>query len=263
MKAVSILYHDVVSGGNWHSSGFLVLGTTRYKLDRAEFAKHLAAIAKVRATHPALASELSKCPECAFPFLLTFDDGGESAYTCIADLLEKYGWKGHFLVTAGYIGTNGFLTAEQIRCLRKTGHVIGSHSFSHPEKMSDLSREALVEEWSRSVKLLSDIIGEPVSTASVPRGYYSKRVAQAASIAGIGVLFNSEPTTKVHLVNGCHVLGRFTLFQGMAPVVSGELVSKRSFARQKQWLYWNFKKSFKLFGRRLYLRVREHLLSNR
>ena len=262
MKAVSILYHDVVSGGNWDSSGFLGPGTARYKLDRAEFAKHLAAIAQARDAHPTLATDLSKSPE-EFPFLLTFDDGGESAYTCIADLLEKYGWKGHFLVTAGYIGTNGFLTAEQIGCLRKTGHVIGSHSFSHPEKMSDLSREALVEEWSRSVKLLSDIIGEPVSTASVPRGYYSKRVAQAAAIAGIGVLFNSEPTTKVHLVNGCHVLGRFTLFQGMAPFVSGELVSERSSARQKQWLYWNFKKLFKFVGGGLYLRVREHLLSNR
>ncbi|HYT19626.1 MAG TPA: polysaccharide deacetylase family protein [Candidatus Polarisedimenticolia bacterium] len=259
MKAVSILYHDVVSGGNWHSSGFLGPGTTRYKLDRAEFAKHLAAIAQTRDAHPALATDLSKSLE-EFPFLLTFDDGGESAYVTVADLLEKYGWKAHFLITAGYVGTRGFLSAEQIRSLRKTGHVIGTHSFSHPEKMSDLNRKASIEEWSRSLKVLSDILGERVSVASVPKGFYSRVVAESAAFAGIHVLFNSEPTTKLGDINGCLVLGRFTVFQGMAPSVSGNFVSEHSPARQKQWLYWNFKKILKSFGGELYLQARGRLL---
>ena len=260
MKAVSILYHDVVRDGAWDSSGFRGPGTARYKLDRVEFAKHLAAIAKVRPKPPALALELPTSSQSAFPFLLTFDDGGESAYTSVADLLEGYGWKAHFLVTAAFVGTSGFLTPDQIRSLRTRGHVIGSHSFSHPERMSALSLQALVEEWSRSAKVLSDIIGEQVKMASVPRGYYSKRVAEAAAVAGIEVLFNSEPTIKVRNVNGCLVLGRFTLLQGMAPSVSGELVSERSTARRKQWLHWNLKKLFKLVGGKLYLQARERLL---
>jgi peptidoglycan/xylan/chitin deacetylase (PgdA/CDA1 family) len=260
MKAVSLLYHDVIGAGDWQSSGFLGPGAARYKLDRAEFAKHLAAIVKARDAQPAIASELGESSESPLPFLLTFDDGGESAYTCVADLLEEYDWRAYFLVTAGYIGTSRFLNANQIRDLRKRGHLIGSHSFSHPEKMTDLNREALISEWSRSVNVLSDIIGEPVRSASVPRGFYSARVAEAASIAGIQVLFNSEPTTKVRNVNGCLVFGRFTVVQGMAADVAAALVSTRSLERPKQWLYWNFKKLFKSLGGRLYLGARNWFL---
>jgi peptidoglycan/xylan/chitin deacetylase (PgdA/CDA1 family) len=259
MKVVSILYHDVVGGGNWDSSGFLGPGTSRYKLDRAEFERHLAAIAGVRATSPVRALEIPNTPG-VLPFLLTFDDGGESAHTCVADLLAQYGWPGHFLVTAGCIGTTGFLNADQIRSLRDRGHIVGSHSFSHPERMSHLPTAQLFEEWSRSVKVLSDILGEPVTVASVPRGFYSDKVAEAASLAGIRVLFTSEPTTRVHKVHGCLVVGRFTILQGMPTATSADFVSPRSGKRRQQWLYWNFKKILKSLGGQFYLRARERLL---
>jgi peptidoglycan/xylan/chitin deacetylase (PgdA/CDA1 family) len=260
VRAVSILYHDVVSPGDWESSGFRGPGTTRYKLDRAQFEGHLAAIAKTRHANPTIAVPTSNFRQGDCPFLLTFDDGGESAYSSVADLLETYGWKGHFLVTAGYVGTRGFLNAEQIRILRKRGHIIGSHSFSHPERMSLMSQRQLVEEWKQSVAVLSDILGESVSSASVPRGCYVKKVAEAASLVGIRVLFNSEPTTKIDTVNGCLVLGRFTIFRGMAPAVSGELVSGNARARQKQWLYWNIKKLLKSSSGIVYDRTRDWCL---
>ena len=260
MKAVSILYHDVVSDGKWHSSGFLGPGTARYKLDRASFEEHLAAIAESRHVDPSFALTSPTSDSDELPFHLTFDDGGESAFTCVADILERYGWKAHFFVTAGYIGTSGFLNPEQIRALRKRGHVIGSHSFSHPERMSHLPMAELLEEWSRSVKLLSDILGEPVRSASVPRGFYTRKVAEAASESSIRVLFNSEPTIRIREVNGCLVLGRFTIVRGMPPAVSGDLVSIRSSARRKQWLSWNAKKILKSVGGRSYLRARDWLL---
>ena len=126
--------------------------------------------------------------------------------------------------------------------------------------MSHLSSAQLLEEWSRSVKVLSDILGEPVTSASVPRGFYSQRVAEAASLAGIRVLFTSEPTTRIQDVHGCLVLGRFTIFHGMPPAVSADLVSSRSGKRRQQWLYWNFKKILKSLGGELYLRARERVL---
>jgi len=261
MNAVSLLYHDVVSSGDWDFIGFRGPGTSRYKLALPEFEKHLAAIAGVRTAKPARASEISHAAADDFPFLLTFDDGGESAYTCIAGLLDRYGWPAHFLVTAGYIGTPGFLNAAQIRSLRDCGHVIGSHSFSHPQRMSHLPSAQLLEEWTRSVQVLSDILGEPVTSASVPRGFYSRKVAEAASLAGIRVLFTSEPTTRIQNVHGCLVIGRFTLFQGMPPAVSADLVSPHSRNRRQQWLFWNLKKIFKFLGGELYLRARDRLLN--
>jgi peptidoglycan/xylan/chitin deacetylase (PgdA/CDA1 family) len=214
----------------------------------------------VRDTPPSTATELGNDKDESFPFLLTFDDGGESAATCIAELLEKYAWRGHFFVTSGQISKKGFLNPEQIRRLRKNGHMIGSHSFSHPTRMSHCSREQLTGEWSISVKILSDILGEHVDSASVPGGYYSKRVAETAAASGIRVLFNSEPTTKIHSVCGCLVVGRYNIFRGMPPGLSGDLVSAHSKGRSRQWLYWNLKKIAKRIAGRPYLAARQVLL---
>lgn len=262
MKCVALLYHDVVSGNDWESSGFSGPGTARYKLSRVDFENHLLAIANARSTKPTVAMQIQQEARTGFPFLLTFDDGGESAYTCIAGLLESQGWKGHFFVTASRIGTKHFLNAEQLRDLGKRGHVIGSHSFSHPKRMTHCTRQKLAEEWTRSVEILADVLGEPIDSASVPGGYYSKRVAETASAAGIRTLFNSEPTTNVHVVDGCFVVGRFNVFRGMQPAVSANLVSEHSSARSKQWVYWNVKKTLKLVGGKHWIAVRERLLRN-
>jgi Polysaccharide deacetylase len=265
---MNALYHDVVEGAEWDSSGFTGPGTAKYKMSRPEFEAHLAAIANTTTNHrdrtSSRAHDLVNAGETnnttePLPFLLTFDDGGESAIL-IASLLEKYGWRGHFFVTAAHIGAKGFLDPEQIRSLRKNGHVIGSHSFSHPTRMSHCTRETLAEEWSRSVKILSDILAEPVDTASVPGGYYAEPVAETAAAAGIRILFNSEPTTATHAVDGCLVVGRYNIFRGTPPKASGDLVSLHSGARSRQWLYWNFKKVLKKSAGRPYLAARQWLL---
>jgi len=260
MRVACLLFHDVIESADWDSSGFTGPGTAKYKMSRPEFEAHLAAVAKVRDTPSSTAHELENANDAAFPFLLTFDDGGQSAVTGVAGLLAKYGWRGHFFVTAGQISRKGFLSPEQIRFLRKSGHVIGSHSFSHPVRMSHCNREELADEWTRSVSILSDILGEQVDTASVPGGYYSNRVAETAAAAGVRVLFNSEPTTAVHTVLGCLVVGRYNISRGIKPSVSGDLVSVHSQARSRQWLYWNFKKLGKKVAGRPYLTARQWLL---
>lgn len=260
MKAACLLYHDVVNGGDWDSSGFSGPGTAKYKLSRTDFEAHLAALAKVRNTPTITAQQLAAANREAFPFLLTFDDGGVSAFTQIAALLEKHGWPGHFFVTANQIGKQGFLDADQIRLLRKRGHVIGSHSFSHPTRMSHCSRQQLTQEWTTSIQILSEILKEQIDTASVPGGYYSRKVAETAAAAGIRVLFNSEPITSIHFVDGCTVAGRYNIFQGMRPDVSAQLVSERSRERTRQWFFWNCKKIAKTIAGRPYLAARQWLL---
>jgi len=77
------------------------------------------------------------------------------------------------------------LPAEQIRDLHQRGHIIGSHSCSHPKRMSFCSRAELLQEWGRSCEILAGILGAPVTVASVPGGFYSRAVAEAAAEAGI------------------------------------------------------------------------------
>ena len=260
MKVVCLLYHDVVENNDWDSSGFTGPGTARYKLSRAEFAAHLRAIAKARSDAPKRAHDLLKPGAELLPFLLTFDDGGESASTRIAGLLQAHQWCGHFFVTAGKIGERGFLTRSQIRELRGNGHIIGSHSFSHPVRMSYCSREQLLNEWTTSVQILSDIVGEQIDTASVPGGYYSRQVGETAAAAGVRILFNSEPRTEITDVSGCSVIGRFNIFNGNPPSLSEKLVLRKSKARLQQWLFWNSKKIVKTVAGKRYLAARQLLL---
>src|SRR5215207_2750512 len=190
MRATTLLYHDVVEPGDFDASGFPGRPSARYKLEWPRFREHLLAL-DAGAEAPAVsAAELlgSRCPPGSW--LLTFDDGGASAVR-VGDALTERGWRGHFFITVDRIGTPGFVDEEGVRALVRQGHVVGSHSVSHPERMSRCSWATLLEEWSASAATLSRITGEEVRTASVPGGYYSREVAAAAAAAGLGVLFTS------------------------------------------------------------------------
>lgn len=263
MRAVTLLFHDVVANGRWESSGMRCAGADRFKLDVVEFRRHLHSISQQFRDRPVTAPALLASPSSARTVLLTFDDGGVSGINPVADILDKFGWKAHFLITTSRIGSSGFLNPNQIRDLHARGHIIGSHSCSHPDRMSFCSPEELNGEWQRSVDTLSGIIGEQILTASVPNGYYSARVASSAARHGIKVLFNSEPVVTSRLIGGCCVLGRFTVKRGYRPEKSAALAAGASSPRVQQYMLWNAKKVVKVFGGKLWLRARASLLPER
>lgn len=256
MRAISILYHDVITGEAADSSGLPGRGAAAYKLPRENFLRHLSAIADTLEEPPMTATELQVLKPGRTPRLLTFDDGGVSAGTCIAEMLERHAWRASFFITTDYIGTPTFVDKQQIRDLRKQGHTIGSHSCSHPTRMSHCSWEELHGEWSRSTRILSDILGEEVNTASVPGGYYSRRVGIAAAESGIKVLFVSEPTTACHFESGCLVVGRYTIRLGMAPETAAGIAAGNLAPRLGQFAFWNLKKAAKALGGQAYLQLR-------
>jgi peptidoglycan/xylan/chitin deacetylase (PgdA/CDA1 family) len=192
--------------------------------------------------------------------MITFDDGGISAATIIAGALERHGWRGHFFITVDQIGQPGFVDKDQIRELARRGHGIGSHSCSHPTRMAACSWPQLLYEWQRSREVLSEILGEPVRSASVPGGYYSRAVAQAAAEAGLTYLFNSEPTTAVSQVESCQVIGRYTIYRGMTAAQAAALAAGSRAALFKQSALWKLKKVVKAIGGSQYLVVRQFLL---
>lgn len=279
MKAISLMYHDVVAdSGDWDASGFAGRDAALYKHTREQFAAHVEAIARAARRQPTTINELRDERARAdvgrddaqrngggtrTPLLLTFDDGGRGAHESAADLVEARGWRGHFFVTAGRVGSPTFMTREQLRDLRARGHVVGSHSYSHPARMSALSDAELFEEWSSSLGALSDALGEPVTCASVPGGYFSRAVAEAASRAGVRVLFTSEPTARAHRVGECLVLGRYTILRRTPPREAAALAAGAFAPRAKQVAVWNAKKVLKWAGGEQYLRLRKALLGGR
>lgn len=262
MHALTLLYHDVVPAGRPEVSGFQSPDADIYKLSVEEFDRHLAAIAaSAQAPLATMATALTPGGE-GRPVLMTFDDGGASAAR-IADTLEALGWRGHFFITTDYIGTPGFMGPEGLRELRRRGHVVGSHSASHPPRMSACTPAQLDHEWADSVRRLSDILGERVDVASVPGGYYSRAVAESAARAGIRVLFNSEPVTRLHEVDGCLVVGRFGVQQGVPASWAAAVARGDRAPRLRRWLFWNGKKLLKRVGGDSWLRVRRRLIAAR
>jgi peptidoglycan/xylan/chitin deacetylase (PgdA/CDA1 family) len=137
---------------------------------------------------------------------------------------------------------------------------VGSHSHTHPAEISRLSLAELQREWRQSVDILSGLLGVPVTVASVPGGFYSPQVAQAAAAAGVRYLFTSEPTVRTHVVDGCLILGRYTLWRGIPAQRALALALGSGVARQRQWLAWNLKKPLKRWARPLYRWVRRSRL---
>ena len=245
MRTFSILYHDVVAAGDFDQSGFPGPEAARYKLTEPSFKNHLTEIARCVLEKPVTADHFLAGERPPRSWLIHFDDGGCSAMSVIAELLNERKWRGHFYVSTDFIGRPGFLKADDLRTLRRQGHVIGSHSCSHPVKISGLGGEDLVKEWQQSREILSDIIGEQVRVASVPGGFYSRRVAAAAAAAGLGILFTSEPKSAPESVKECLVLGRYAIVDNTPPSTAAALAAGKGPPRWRQYCFWNFKKLIK------------------
>ena len=259
MRIISLEYHDVVPSGCWDDSGFPGPAAASYKISTERFVQHLDSLAEAGSVvganvHQALA-------ESRDAVLLTFDDGGASA-NAIARLLEDRGWCAHLFITSDHLGESGFLRRDEIVELARH-HVIGSHSASHPTRMRRLTDVQLLDEWRRSIAVLEDALRQRVSVASVPGGYYSRRVAEAAATAGVDVLFTSEPVTRIERVGSCSVLGRFTLRRDHDATYVKQLVGRSPMARGAQWVRWNLKKVGKRLAGDTWLRARDLLFDRR
>ena len=265
MNAYSLMYHDVVAQGCEDGSGFPGGECARYKLTLEAFAGHLRAIRARAHRHPASVETVylrDGAHDLATPdhqVFLTFDDGGVSAVS-IADCLDVFGWRGHFFVTTNYIGRPGFLTGAQIRDLRRRGHVIGSHSCSHPLRMAHCPAAKLRDEWMRSASTLGDLLGEPCPVASIPGGEYSSEVGDRAAAAGIRVLFTSRPTVRVRQHGEMRVLGRFAIRSTTRPQVAAAVAAGRWAPRVIQLLSWDLRTAIKSVAGEAYHHLRTRRL---
>ena len=147
-----------------------------------------------------------------------------------------------------------------IRDIAGRGHIVGSHSCSHPLRIGHCSWPQLVNEWTRSRATLEDIIGADVREASVPGGDFAPQVAEAAARAGFTRLFTSEPTRGERQAFGLAVVGRYTIQQWTTADDVAGLLSGAWLPCMRQVVTWNAKKMSKRLGGERYLQIRKLLL---
>lgn len=232
---IVLVYHDVVAKEHRDAAGFPGPVAGMYKLTPERFRAQLDALAatKVRfGVHEGARA------------ILTFDDGGESSLRIAAEL-ERHGWRGAFFIVTSRIGTPGFLDASGVRELAARGHLVGSHSHTHPAYMGALDARALAEEWSISRNALCEVLGVQPASAAVPGGSLSRSVIEQAARAGYKRLYTSTPRTRTSRHFGMSVIGRYGIWANDPPQLPADLVRGAHVPRARRWLGWQVKSTAK------------------
>lgn len=118
---------------------------------------------------------------------LTFDCGFENGNTpAILKALKKHHAKATFFVVGNFLETS----PDLIRQMRKDGHIVGNHTFHHPDMSKISTKEAFAKELSDVESLYQEITGEEMTRFyRPPQGIYSPENLQMAKELGYHTFF--------------------------------------------------------------------------
>lgn len=145
---------------------------------------------------------------------ITFDDGCETDLIAAAPVLREFGSNATFYLTAGFLGTPGYLNASQVRELDAQGFQIGCHSMTHAY-LSDLSEQELKREVVDAKLQIESIVGHSIEHFSCPGGRYDRRTLQMARRAGFASVANSQFYANSLRTNP-YELGRVAMLRDLA-----------------------------------------------
>jgi len=186
---VVFAHHSIASDG-W-----------RFSVKKEEFERQINHLLK---THiPIKASELPayisgvKRPEKNM-FVLAFDDGYENIIE-VKDFLKEKGITPVVFLIADdgradrkeLAGNLPFLKTEEIRGLLEAGWEVGSHSMTHAD-FSKLSDSELIDEVSKSKKILENKLGVPIRYFAFPKGVHDARIREAVKKAQYNLGFSMD-----------------------------------------------------------------------
>lgn len=118
---------------------------------------------------------------------LTFDCGYENGnLPAILDALKKHQAVGTFFVVGNFLETSPDLTKRMV----KEGHIVGNHTYHHPDMSQISSQESFSKELKDVEELFQEITGETMSHYyRPPQGKYSTENLKMASQMGYNTFF--------------------------------------------------------------------------
>jgi peptidoglycan-N-acetylglucosamine deacetylase len=111
---------------------------------------------------------------------LTFDDGPDPRFTEeVLKVLNQYNVSGTFFL----MGSRAIAYPEIVKRLNNEGHVIGNHTYFHPNLVKEADIPTLEREVTRTENTLNDIIGYRTSLFRPPYGFlYNELVEKLAEM---------------------------------------------------------------------------------
>lgn len=118
---------------------------------------------------------------------LTFDCGYENGYTNqILDALKKHNAPAAFFVVGHMVES----APDVVRRMAAEGHVVGNHTFHHPDMSSISQKEAFQKELDSLAQLYQQTTGQPLSRFyRPPQGKYSEENLKQAQALGYKTIF--------------------------------------------------------------------------
>ena len=188
---------------------------------------------------------------------ITFDDGCETDLIAAAPVLREFGCNATFYLTSGFLGTPGYLNADQVRELDAQGFEIGCHSMTHPY-LSDLTETELKREIGDAKIQIETIVGHAIQHFSCPGGRYDERALRVARQAGFVSVANSQFYANSRSTNP-YELGRVAMLRNLtieefAGTCRGHGLWKKRFQHEAR------RGAQRILGNRAYDRLRAVLL---
>ena len=169
--------------------------------------------------------------------VITVDDAGKGNHEYMLPVFEKYGIKSHIFVPTKFISdgikASSYMNAIQIKEFSDLGHIVGSHSHSHPRNISLLGKEQIENEWSLSKDILENITGKPVVSCAIPGGFYSNVQMEILKKLGYELIFNSVPTFDTVTTNHIALSGRFSIERNTSNYQMNLILNMNFFNQQK------------------------------
>lgn len=118
---------------------------------------------------------------------LTFDAGYENGYTAqILDVLRSHNAPAAFFLVGNYLQQE----PELVQRMLDEGHIVGNHTWSHPDIATVQTKEALAEQLTKLEDLFREVTGQEMSKYyRPPQGKYSQDNLELAQSLGYTTVF--------------------------------------------------------------------------
>lgn len=135
---------------------------------------------------------------------ITFDDGNASDLRSALPILQRHHFPATFFITPAWVGTDGYMTWDEVRELRSAGMSVGAHGLDHT-LLSNLDGPALRGHLEEARRAIERETGSAPAHLSLPGGAGGARAVAAAHEAGFELVANSVPRLATASGSPAHV----------------------------------------------------------